>query len=82
MTRLYRMHRTLPSLALVTTALALLAACDKEPPARTTAEPITNPYLERLQEAEAVKHSVEQRNLEQQRIDELLGRGQAVPPSR
>jgi hypothetical protein len=35
-----------------------------------------------MQEAEAVKHTVEQRNIEQQRIDALIGRGQAQPPSR
>ena len=60
----------------------LLAACDTEPSPKKTAEPTPNVYLQALQEAEAVKHSVDQRNLEQQRIDALIGRGQAQPPTR
>ena len=77
MNALYRNRLALPSLLL---PALLLTACDAEPPPKRTAEPVPNVYLEALQEAEAAKHSLEERNLEEQRIDELLGRGQ--PPAR
>ncbi|HOP17495.1 MAG: hypothetical protein H6956_08175 [Chromatiaceae bacterium] len=78
MNPLYRMRPMLPSLTLALCLAVLLSGCDSPPapPPRTT-EPVSNVYLEALQQAEAVKHDVEQRNLEQQRIDDLLGRGQA-----
>lgn len=60
----------------------LLSACDTQSPADTTAKSIGDGYLENLQEAEAARHTIEQRRLEQQRIDDLIGRDQAVPPSR
>ena len=43
---------------------------------------LPNRYLEAIQEAEVLKHTVEQRDLEQQRIDALIGEGQAQPPGR
>ena len=68
---LYRKHPGLPSLILV----VLLGGCDSPPPQMPeNSETVPNRYLEALQEAEALKHSVEERRLEQQRIDELLGR--------
>ncbi len=75
------MHPVLPSL-LLGIAFPWLVACEAEAPPKATAEAVPNAYLERLQEAEAVKHTIEQRNLEQQRIDALIGRGQAAPPGR
>ena len=62
----------------------LTYACEGEPPPpeKTAAVLVPNVYLEAMQEAEAVKHTVEQRNVEQQRIDALIGRGQAQPPNR
>ncbi|MCB1787899.1 MAG: hypothetical protein KDJ33_16730 [Gammaproteobacteria bacterium] len=75
MRRLYRMLVAVPTL----TSLALLvSACDDVPaPPRQSAEPIPDIYLEALQDAEAVKYSLEQRGLEQRRVDALLGRAQA-----
>jgi hypothetical protein len=83
MIALYRNHHLLPSLLLACLA-CLTVACDGEPPPpeKTAAVVVPNVYLEAMQEAEAVKHTVEQRNIEQQRIDALIGRGQAQPPSR
>lgn len=66
---LYRMHPILPSLGL---ALAV-AACDRTPPPPPTVEKVPNVYLEALQDAEALRHTIEERNLEQQRFDALLG---------
>lgn len=69
-------------ISLVTLVVLMLGACDTEPPPKRAAEPVPNQYLEALQEAEAVKHTIEQRNLEQQRIDALIGAGRAQPPTR
>jgi len=66
----------LPSMALLT---LLLAACDETPVPKTAAEPVPNVYLEALQEAEAVKHDIEEHNRQEQQINELLGRGQNAP---
>ena len=77
MIALYRKRSPLPSLLLIPWLALLLAACDSPPPAPKAAEPVPNVYLEAVQEAEALKHSIEERNLEQQRIDELLGRNAA-----
>ena len=70
---LYRKPFALPSLMLA----LLLPACDANPPPKPASAPVSHTYLEALQEAEAAKHGMEERNLEQQRIDELLGRHQA-----
>lgn len=78
---LYRMPFVMPTLVVALLLLLLLGGCEAEPPQRATAKAPSNVYLEAMQEAEAVKHSLEQRNLEQQRIDQLIGRGQAQPPS-
>ena len=82
MNPLYRMPSVLPSLTLALSAALLLAGCDSPPAPPRTTGPASNVYLEALQQAEAAKHDIEQRNLEQQRIDELLGRGQAQAPAR
>ena len=79
MTALYRNRHLLPSLLLA----CLACACEGEQPSpQSTAGPVPNAYLEALQEAEALKHTIEERNIEQQRIDALIGRDQAQPPSR
>ena len=70
---LYRKPFALPSLALA----LLLPACDDKSPQPRPPESVPNVYLEALQEAEALKHSLEEHDANQQRIDELLGRGQA-----
>jgi len=70
MKALYRKRFTLPSLMMV----LLAAACDSPPPQMPQqSEVISNRYLEALQEAEALKHSLEERKLENQRLEELLG---------
>ncbi len=71
MTALYRKRSLLPSVWPIA-ALILLGACDSPAPPPRAAEPVSNRYLEAVQEAEALKHSIEERNLEQQRIDALL----------
>ena len=68
---LYRMHLALPSLL----ALVGLAGCDSPSPPPQKTEPVSNVYLEAIQEAEAVKQDADQRIQQEQRIDELLGRG-------
>ena len=70
---LYRKPYVLPS---VTLAL-VLASCEGNPPPKQAAEPIGDTYLEALQEAEALRHSLDERIREQQHLDELLGRDQA-----
>ena len=70
MASLYRMHLVLPSLI----GIVWLAGCDSPPPPPQQTDKVSNQYLEALQEAEALRHSVDERNREQARIDELLGR--------
>lgn len=55
-------------------ALLGLHGCGNDQPAeRMVEEPASsNRYLEAVQEAEALKHSIEERNLQQQRVDQLL----------
>lgn len=79
MNALYRMPFVLPTLVVALLLMALLlAGCDSAaPPATTSRQAGSNVYVEALREAEAVKHSAEQRQQEQQRIDALLGRDQA-----
>lgn len=76
MNALYRNRRILPSLL---PAALLLAACDQPPVPRAAAEPLPNAYLEAVQQAEALKHEIGERDRQQRQIDELLGRGQAPP---
>ena len=76
MDALYRKPFALPSLALA----LLLPACDDKAPQPRPPASVPNVYLEALQEAEAVRHTLEERKLEEQRIDALLGRTQ--PPAR
>ena len=76
---LYRNRQLLPSLQLA----CLTWACEGDPPhPQETIMVLPNRYLEAIQEAEVLKHTVEQRDLEQQRIDALIGEGQAQPPGR
>lgn len=75
MNALYRKPIALPSLML---ALAL-SACDSKPPPEPVAkDPVPNRYLEAIQEAEALKHTIEERNEQEKQIDELLGRDQSA----
>ena len=79
MNALYRNRHLLPSLMLA----CLSWACEGEPPPpQENATVVPNEYLEAMQEAEALRHTVEQRNIDQQRIDALIGEGQAQPPGR
>lgn len=82
MTALYRNPFVLPTLLLGALLAVMLAACKQAPPPRTAADPAPSVYLEALQEAEALRHSLEERKLEQARIDSLIGRGQGQPPTR
>jgi len=72
MDALYRKPFTLPSLTLV----LLLPACDGRPPPPRAAWSVPNAHLEALQDAEALKFSIEEHDKNRQRIDELLGRDQ------
>jgi hypothetical protein len=74
MLSLYRNAFSLPSLVL---ALAL-TACQDNPPPKQAAEPMSDKHLEAMQEAQALKHSLDELIREQQHLDELLGRDQAT----
>ena len=68
----------LPTLVMAVLLALLLGGCDSAtPPPKARAEAVPNVYLEALQEAEAVRHTLEERKLEEQRIDALLGRTQS-----
>ena len=70
----------LPTLVIAILLALLLAGCDgRPPPADAAPEPAkSNVYLEAVQEAEALRHSLEERKVEQERLDTLLGRDQSV----
>ncbi|MCB1789378.1 MAG: hypothetical protein KDJ27_14395 [Gammaproteobacteria bacterium] len=77
------MVRPLPTLATLSMMALLFAACSEEapPPPPQASEKVPNVYLEALQNAEAARFEVEKRNLEEQRINALLGR-EAPQPAR
>ncbi|WP_125932186.1 hypothetical protein [Thiosocius teredinicola] len=78
MNALYRKPIALPSLLPGLILTLALGACDSQPPPEQAAkEPVPNQYLEAIQEAEALKHTIEERNLQEKQIDELLGKGQS-----
>lgn len=81
---LYRMPFVLPTLVvgMLLGMLLLIGGCDSEPPSQHTSQVVSNSYLEAMQQAEALKHSVEEHDLEQHRLDALLGSGQARPAAR
>lgn len=76
MSPLYRNLRVLPSLFL---SAITLGGCDQPPVPKAKAEPVPNAYLEALQQAEAVKHDIEEGDRQQRELDVLLGRGQTAP---
>lgn len=80
MDTLNRIPFLLPTLVIAILLALLLGGCDGRPPA-ASAEPDptrSNVYLEAVQEAEALRHSLEERRLEQDRLDTLLGRDQSA----
>jgi hypothetical protein len=70
MAALYRMRSALPTLL----GTVFLAACGDAPPPATQVDTVPHVYLEALQEAEALRHTMEERQIEQRRLDVLLGR--------
>ena len=74
MPRLYRKHGYLPSLPGV--LLVVLSGCSEtgNHQAQNAETDLSNPQLRALQDAEAVRYQLEQRLLDQQRVDELIGR--------
>jgi len=75
MAPLYRNLRVLPSLLL---SVAAVAGCDQPPTPTVAADPIPNAYLEALQQAEVLKHDIEEGNRQQRELD-ALRRAQAAP---
>jgi len=69
MAALYRKRFALPSLILV----LHLTGCDDKPPTGQTEAPIPDAYLEALQQAEALRHSLDEFDRNQRQVDELLG---------
>jgi len=65
---LYRMRNSLPSLILT----LLLPACGESVPPPS----VSDVELEALQEAEVLRHSIEEQELERQRVEAVLGVGQ------
>ncbi len=76
------MHPGLPTAALLACLALLIIACEDEPRPQDRSAEVPDAYLERLQEAEAVRYSIEQHNLEQRRLEQLLGTDHAAPPTR
>lgn len=79
MDALNRIPFLLPTLVIAILLALLLAGCDGRPPAAGADEAgpaRSNVYLEAVQEAEALKHSLDERRVEQERLDALLGRDQ------
>jgi len=73
---MHALYRNLWALHSLAASAVLLGACDQPPAPKTAAEPLPNVYLEAVQEAEALKHEIEERNRQQREIDSLLGRDQ------
>ncbi|MCB1723363.1 MAG: hypothetical protein H6959_09705 [Chromatiaceae bacterium] len=74
------MAPSLPTATAFALLACLLSGCADDAPPAKTAEPKSNVYLEAVQNAEAARYQVEQHNLEEKRIDELLGRGNPQSP--
>ena len=72
MSALYRKRFALPSLILALNA----TGCDDRPPTAPMDAAIPDIHLEALQQAEALKHSLDEHDREQRRLDALLGRDQ------
>jgi len=70
---LYRKRFALPSLVLIVVS----AGCGEEPHAPAWTEPVPDNALEAMQEAEALRHSIEEQRQEQRRLEKLLGPDQA-----
>ena len=75
------MHPGLPSLSVSTGLILLVTACEAEAP-RAPDNAIPDVYLERLQQAEAVRYGIEQHDLERRRVEEILGGDQVRPATR
>ena len=71
MDALYRKPFVLPSLIL------LLSGCEGQTPSPRSPETVPDAYLEALQEAEALKHSIEEHQQNQQQIEGRLGKDQS-----
>jgi hypothetical protein len=71
---MHRLRKLLTAVCAITIALFGLHGCGNDQPAgQKTQQPASsNRYLEAVQEAEALKHSIEERNLQQRQIDQLL----------
>ncbi len=72
MRALYRKRISLPSLVLAVT----VAGCEAPAPPAAPVGPVSDRELRALQEVEALRHSLQQHELEQQRVDRLLAPGQ------
>jgi len=67
-------RKLLASVVMTATAPLGLHGCGNDQPAERMAEQpaSSNRYLEAVQEAEALKHTIEEHNLQQRQIDQLL----------
>lgn len=75
MQALYRNPFWLPSWMLA----LLLVGCDPSPPPKTASGPVSDRYLEMMQQAEALKYEIAERRRQQQQIDALLDGAQDAP---